>query len=132
MSSVTNTPAAQAASASVAVPSPNPVDLAGQVKKVSDSTAEVAASLSEQKQQTAESIDQVRDKLDRAIEELETSLKLKNTDLSFSVDQVSDRVLVSVVDKNTGEAVRQVPSEAILRVAHNLEALKGVLFDDRY
>lgn len=134
MSSLSNLSSAAAQSAPVSVPAPavKQADLTSRVKDISDSTAEVAANLSEQKQHTSEAINQVRDKLDRAIEELQISLEPKNTNLSFTVDQVSDRVLVSVVDKNTGESVRQVPSEAILRVAHNLEALKGVLFDDRY
>jgi uncharacterized FlaG/YvyC family protein len=34
-----------------------------------------------------------------------------------------------VTDEVTGESIRQVPAEAILRVAHNIEAMKGLLFD---
>ena len=101
-------------------------------REISESTAEVAANLSEQKTLSAESIEKIQERLQRTIEMLNVELELSETNLSFSVDKVSDRVLVAVVDENTGEMVRQVPAEAILKVAHNIEALKGILFDDMY
>jgi flagellar protein FlaG len=107
-------------------------NLARRIESISDSTAAVAKSLNEQKLHASAAIDEVRHKLEEAIDTIHSTSRLSDTNLSFVVDQISDRVLVSVVDKNTGESVRQVPAEAILRVAHNLEALKGVLFDDIY
>ena len=56
-------------------------------------------------------------------------MKSSSKELNFSVDEVSKRIMVSVTDRRTGEVIRQVPSEAILKVAHNIEALKGVIFD---
>ena len=56
-------------------------------------------------------------------------MKSSSKELNFSVDEVSKRIMVSVTDRSTGEVIRQVPSEAILKVAHNIEALKGVIFD---
>ena len=49
--------------------------------------------------------------------------------LSFALDQVADRWMVSVRDKSTGALIREVPGAAVLKVAHNIESLKGVLFD---
>jgi uncharacterized FlaG/YvyC family protein len=49
--------------------------------------------------------------------------------LQFTVDSVSKKIMVVVTDEVTGESIRQVPAEAILRVAHNIEAMKGLLFD---
>ena len=111
---------------------PKPPDIATSKRDISESTAEVAASLSEQKNQSADSIEKLRERLERTIESLNVDLKLSETNLSFAVDKISDRVLVSVVNKDTGETVRQVPAEAILKVSHNIEALKGILFDDMY
>jgi len=120
----------------VKVPEANPAPKAPELSKskrdISESTAEVAASLSEQRNFSAESIEKLRERLERTIESLNVDLKLSETNLSFAVDKISDRVLVSVVNEDTGETVRQVPAEAILKVAHNIEALKGVLFDDMY
>ena len=108
------------------------IDLSTSAKDISESTAEVAANLSEQKTLSAESIEKIQRRLEETIEMLNVDLELSETNLSFRVDKVSDRVLVAVVDENTGEMVRQVPADAILKVAHNIEALKGILFDDVY
>ena len=97
---------------------------------ISESTARVAADLSEQKNHSAQSIERLRERLERTIESLNVDLELSETNLNFRVDKVSDRVLVAVINEDTGETVRQVPAEAILKVAHNIEALKGILFDD--
>jgi len=35
-----------------------------------------------------------------------------------------------VTSKQTGEVIRQIPGEAVLRVANSIESLKGILFDD--
>ena len=115
-----------------AIPAPKVPELSTSKRDISESTAEVAANLSEQKILSAESIEKLRDQLERTIESINVDLKLSETNLSFAVDKVSDRVLVSVVNKDTGETVRQVPAEAILNVSHNIEALKGILFDDMY
>ena len=115
-----------------AIPAPKVPELSTSKRDISESTAEVAANLSEQKILSAESIEKLRDQLERTIESINVDLKLSETNLSFAVDKVSDRVLVSVVNEDTGETVRQVPAEAILNVSHNIEALKGILFDDMY
>ena len=49
--------------------------------------------------------------------------------ISFALDQRADRWMVTVKDESTGRLIRQVPGEAVLKVAHNIENLKGVLFD---
>ena len=49
--------------------------------------------------------------------------------LNFRLDQVSNRWMVTVRDESTGKVVREVPGDAVLKVAHNIESLKGVLFD---
>jgi flagellar protein FlaG len=45
----------------------------------------------------------------------------QNNELTFAVDRATKRTVVRLVDKNTGDVIRQVPSETILRLA---EALK--------
>jgi flagellar protein FlaG len=51
-------------------------------------------------------------------------------DLSFSVDDVANKVVLTVKNRE-GEVVRQIPSEAALRVAHNLDDMKGLLQDGK-
>ena len=53
----------------------------------------------------------------------------QSTSLNFSVDSSSNRFVVRVTEPESGAVVFEVPSEAILRVARNIESLRGVLFD---
>lgn len=71
----------------------------------------------------------VEAEIQQALEKLK-SLESAPNNLRFSIDDVSDRIMVTITDEKTGKVVRQLPSEAILRVAHNIESLKGVLFDE--
>ena len=68
--------------------------------------------------------------LEEASEQLNQQMRRNNRDLSFSVDDVADKVVVIVKNKE-GEVVRQIPDEAVLRVAHNLENIKGLMQDDK-
>jgi flagellar protein FlaG len=43
---------------------------------------------------------------------------------------VADRTVITVKDTHSGEVVRQIPDEALLRVAHNIEEIKGLLYND--
>lgn len=67
--------------------------------------------------------------LQEAVERLNDQMKQNGRDLAFSVDNKSDKIVVTVKNTQTGEVVRQIPSETALRVAHNLEDVKGMLLD---
>lgn len=67
-----------------------------------------------------------------AIAALNSAMQDISTNLHFSVDDISDRYVVEVTESSTGEVIQRVPSEAILRMARQLESLKGILFDDKY
>lgn len=76
----------------------------------------------------SENVEAIRE----AIEALNAAMKEASTNLHFSVDDASNRYVVKVQDSSTGEVIRSVPGEAILRMARQIESLKGVLFDDKY
>lgn len=67
-----------------------------------------------------------------AAAELNEAVRAKAINLSFSVDQPSKRFVVEVKDSVTGDVIRHIPGEAVLRTAATLEYLKGLLFDDVY
>jgi len=95
----------------------------------SDRIEEVSNSLALQRTERGEKIEKLQEALADVVARLNESMKSNSKELNFSVDEVSKRIMVSVTDRRTGEVIRQVPSEAILKVAHNIEALKGVIFD---
>ena len=92
----------------------------------------IVRDISDQKSRSSQEIKDVQARLEDTIRSLNIKMEVKSSHLNFSVDEISDRVMVTVTNKNTGEVVRQVPADAILKVAHNMEALKGVIFDEMF
>jgi len=44
--------------------------------------------------------------------------------LHFSVDQDSEQIVIKVMDSATGQIIRQIPSEEMLRLARELDSSK--------
>ena len=68
----------------------------------------------------------------QAVVEINKALEEIPTTLSFQRDETSNRFVVNVADISTGEIIRQIPGDAVLRIARQLESLKGIIFDDKY
>ncbi|MEW6248554.1 MAG: flagellar protein FlaG [Nitrospirota bacterium] len=47
--------------------------------------------------------------------------------LNIEVDQDLKRVIMKVVNSQTGEVIRQIPPEEVLNLARNLNGVKGLL-----
>jgi flagellar protein FlaG len=54
---------------------------------------------------------------------LQEFVNLIDKKLQFSVDDKSGRHVVTVTDKLSGDVIRQIPSEEVLRLARNLSEL---------
>ena len=52
-------------------------------------------------------------------------------DLQFSVDKDSDRLVVKVVDSETQEVIRQIPSEEMLRIARSLDSSESLILREQ-
>ena len=72
------------------------------------------------------------EKVRAAVKEINNELVKLQSELGFSVDKVAKEVVVTVKRKESGEIVRQIPSETALKLAHNFEKLKGVLLDEKF
>ena len=60
-------------------------------------------------------------KVEQASAQIESYVRSSGRDLQFRVDDESGRVVVSVRDSETGELIRQIPNEEVLRIAKALE-----------
>ena len=67
--------------------------------------------------------------LERLAESLANFARQLNRDLRFSVHEASGRTVVTVLDGETREVIRQIPSEEALRMAEALAESRGVLLD---
>ncbi len=54
-----------------------------------------------------------------------------NVQLKFKVDSGFGETRVQVLDKKSGEVIRQIPPESLLEVHSKLEELRGILFDSK-
>lgn len=50
-------------------------------------------------------------------------------ELNFKVNDGTGKTVVQVLDKTTGQVIRQIPPEHLLQARNKLEELRGVLFD---
>jgi flagellar protein FlaG len=64
-----------------------------------------------------------------AVAQLNASMKLSGTKLSFSVDAATKETVITVVDSGTGEVIRQIPSETVLKISEQITAMLGAIFD---
>lgn len=71
----------------------------------------------EQEQATAQDPQAV----EKAVENINDHLQSLGRDLSFSVDNDSGRTIIKVMDSETDEVIRQIPSEEVLNLAQYLQ-----------
>jgi len=76
-------------------------------------------------------------KLLEAKDTLQAHFDVNNKKLNFSVNGDTGRLIVKVVDPESGEIIKELPSEAVLKMAINIEkfqdnisASSGLLFDE--
>jgi len=68
-------------------------------------------------------------KLQQVVAELNQMMGLTNTKLSFSVNRELNKMVIRVVDAETQEVIRQIPSEDAINVAQRIHGLMGILYD---
>jgi flagellar protein FlaG len=69
-----------------------------------------------------------RDKLKMAVQEIEKFVQSVKRNLEFSIDEPSGKVIVKVIASDSGEVVRQIPNEEVLRLANSLNDASSLLF----
>jgi flagellar protein FlaG len=74
-------------------------------------------------------VEEMRRSLEEAVARLNDQMAQTRRNLNFRVDEVVDRTVVTVRNSTTGELVRQIPSESMLKLAHSIEDIKGLLLN---
>ncbi|NHQ92538.1 flagellar protein FlaG [Janthinobacterium lividum] len=68
-----------------------------------------------------------REQLNKAVSELNQSSQMKTQGLEFSIDEDSQRTVVKVIDQETKEVLRQIPTREALELAKTFDSAKGSL-----
>jgi flagellar protein FlaG len=69
--------------------------------------------------------------LEKVAQQMESFLKRVNRALEFRVDDASGRMVCSVRDAETGDLIRQIPNEEVLRLAELAQDETIVLVNER-
>ncbi len=67
--------------------------------------------------------------VEKIISDINTQLQSMHTELNFSIDSETDRMVLKIVNSETDEVIRQIPAEEALRIASRLSKLLGLLVD---
>lgn len=62
-----------------------------------------------------------------ALAEINQTLRMASIGVQFEFDKEADTMIVKVVDVESGELIRQMPSEEVVRISRALGRLQGLL-----
>ena len=62
--------------------------------------------------------------LEEAVAKVESFLTVQDRDLTFSIDENTNRSVVTVKDSQSGDVIRQIPSEELLKLAERIQELQ--------
>jgi len=73
----------------------------------------------------------VRESIEKIAADLQKFVQSMGRDLNFSVDETTGYHVVRVIDQSTGELIRQLPSDELLKLAREFEQLNNALVSQR-
>lgn len=69
--------------------------------------------------------------LQEAVKGLQDYVQSLQRNLEFSVDESTGTTVVKVIARDSGEVIRQIPSETALELAKSLQDVNSLLFDEK-
>ncbi|MGB7480084.1 MAG: flagellar protein FlaG [Burkholderiaceae bacterium] len=69
--------------------------------------------------------------LAQTVGHLNQAMKTRESGVEFSIDEDSHRTVIKVVDQETKELIRQMPSEEVLEIAKALDRVQGLLINQK-
>ena len=116
-------------SQNVAVPR---ADIAPDSNRTNESTEDNLLSVSPETKGLSTTVDKNKqmnidvgaEQIESAVTKLNEFVQTNSTQLNFSVDEGSNKQVVKVTDSKSGDIIRQIPSEEILRLSERLQELQ--------
>ena len=104
-------------------PQPQPVVDAEMVKKVA--AVEIKPSNVQKESQITQDV------VAKAATQIQNFVQEMGRNLSFTVDETTGYNVVRVMNPETNEVIRQLPSEELLKIARSMEQLNNVLVNQK-
>ena len=74
----------------------------------------------------------LRNEVQRALSQVEIMMELRDRAVTFSQDeQAGGKDIIRVIDRDTGETIRQFPPEELLQFMRNLTKMLGTFMDEK-
>jgi len=131
--SVTNVPIVNYSNLPGSVP--DLINLSDKVIKPHKNDSEIVADAVSKSQlkpsNVVQASEQTRVVVQKAAEQLQNFVQSMGRDLSFSVDPTTGYHTVTVVNPSTGEVIRQLPTEELIKLAKSMAQLKNVLVSQK-
>lgn len=111
----------------------NMADISPQISVSNQSSSQRAAfQNSAPKTQNGEQNNEQTPSLSELTKELNQQIDTLNTNVKFEFNEQIGELYISVVEKDTGNVIRQIPSEEAMKLREHLKNLVGMIFDGNY
>jgi flagellar protein FlaG len=80
---------------------------------------------------TALTLETMRESFRESVEAANERLSSRGTSISMAIDKATDTVIVQIRDQQSGDTVRQIPSQQALQISRNIERLTGIMIDQK-
>lgn len=125
-------------STSAPAPKSESVSITGPVEKEDPVAAQVPVREEkiEQQERSKEQLEEVKRKVTEAIPKVREMMQKNQRSLDFEVAEQENRVIITVIDKETEKVIRQIPPEDVLQIAEAIDQgleqnLGGMIFSSR-
>lgn len=68
--------------------------------------------------------------IEQAVEKIQETVNNMAQNLRFSIDEDTGKTVVKVMDAQTQEVIRQIPTQEAISIARTLDKLQGLLLND--
>ena len=69
--------------------------------------------------------------IDKAVDKIKETVSNLAQSLQFSIDEDTGKTVVKVMDSQTQEIIRQIPSKEAISIARTLDKVQGLLLNDK-
>lgn len=69
------------------------------------------------------------EEITRYVQEVQARLDKMGTNLRFTIDQKTDKIVVEITSKSDGEVIRKIPPAQLLTLRDKVDEMVGLLFD---
>jgi flagellar protein FlaG len=102
-----------------------PTDLTPAAPTEPEAGADDKQDVTDTKQEQTRLVEEARHLAEKA----NAYLRMADTHLEFTVSEQTGRVIISVVESDTKEVVRQIPPDSLNRFANRITQMRGLLFE---